>query len=205
MRCCNTKLREFLQLNIKDSSTYLEVREHIMNYERVSKSWTQEQVLKALQDPLRPDSRGPTPMEIDRVEVKGKGKSKSKSKGKNSSGSGWSSGAWGFGRGRGRGRDGKGKGKKGRGKGKGKNKGKSKNKGKGPTKERLAKTNAPFAMAMDIGVVIAHKSLDQWKLTKSKNNLNSGHGLAILLHHNMVHIKVKVLNIQDYQHINYQW
>ena len=40
MRCCNSKLREFLQLNIKDSSTYLEVREHIMNYERVSKSWT---------------------------------------------------------------------------------------------------------------------------------------------------------------------
>ena len=93
MGCCSSKLREFLQLNIKDSSTYLEVREHIMNYERVSKGWTQEQVLKALQDPLRPDSGGPTPMEIDRVEVKGKGKSKTKSKGKNGSGSGWSSGA----------------------------------------------------------------------------------------------------------------
>ena len=138
MRCCNNKLREFLQLNIKDSSTYVEVREHIMNYERVSKSWTQEQVLKAIQqDPARPDLGGPTPMEIDRVEVKGKGKSKSKSKGKNNSGYGWSSGAWGFGRGRGRGRDGKGKGKKGRGKGKGKNKGKSKNKGKGPHKGKV--------------------------------------------------------------------
>ena len=138
MRCCNSKLREFLQLNIKDSSTYVEVREHIMNYERVSKSWTQEQVLKAIQqDPARPDSGGPTPMEIDRVEVKGKGKSKSKSKGKNNSGSGWSSGAWGFGRGRGRGQDSKGKGKKGRGKGKGKHKGKSKNKGKGPNKGKV--------------------------------------------------------------------
>ena len=138
MRCCNNKLREFLQLNIKDSSTYVEVREHIMNYERVSKSWTQEQVLKAIQqDPARPDLGGPTPMEIDRVEVKGKGKSKSKSKGKNNSGYGWSSGAWGFGRGRGRGRDSKGKGKKGRGKGKGKNKGKSKNKGKGPHKGKV--------------------------------------------------------------------
>ena len=73
---------------------------------------------------------------------------------------------------------------------------------KAPTKERLGKTNVPFVMAMDIGVVIARKSL--WKLTKSKNNLNSSHGLAILLHHNMVHIQVKVLNIQDYQHINYQ-
>ena len=138
MRCCNSKLREFLQLNIKDSSTYVEVREHIMNYERVSKSWTQEQVLKAIQqDPARPDHGGPTPMEIDRVEVKGKGKSKSKSKGKNNSGSGWSSGAWGFGRGRGRGQDSKGKGKKGRGKGKGKHKGKSKNKGKGPNKGKV--------------------------------------------------------------------
>ena len=125
MRCCNSKLREFLQLNIKDSSTYVEVREHIMNYERVSKSWSQEQVLKAIQqDPSRPDSGGPTPMEIDRIEKgKGKNKSKGKSKGKEGKGSGWSSGAWGFGRGRGRGRDGKGKGKKRTGKGKGKNKG----------------------------------------------------------------------------------
>ncbi len=139
MRCCNSKLREFLQLNIKESSTYLEVREHIMNYERVSKSWTQEQVLKAIQqDPSRPDAGGPTPMEIDRIEKgKGKNKSKGKSKGKEGKGSGWSSGAWGFGRGRGRGRDGKGKGKKGRGKGKGKNKGKSKNKGKGNYKGKV--------------------------------------------------------------------
>ena len=75
---------------------------------------------------------------------------------------------------------------------------------KAHTKERLDKTNAPFAMAMDTGAVIAHKSLDQWKLTKFKNNLNNSNGLAILLHHHMVHIKVKVLNIQDYQYNNYQ-
>ena len=206
MRCCNSKLREFLQLNIKYSSTYVEVREHIMNYERVSNCWTQEQVLKAIQqDPATPDSGGPTPMEIDRVEVKGKGKSKSKSKGKNNSGNGWSSGAWGFGRGRGRGRDSKGKGKKGRGKGKGKRKGKSKNKKeKGPTKERLVKTSVPFVMAMDIGVVIAHNDLELWRLTKFKNGLNNSHGLAILLHLNMFHIQVNVLNIQDYQHTSYQ-
>ena len=134
MRCCNSKLREFLQLNIKDSSTYVEVREHIMNYERVSKSWTQEQVLKAIQqEPGRPDSGGPAPMEIDRIEHKGKGKSKNKGKEqKGGRGNGWDSMAWGFGRGRGKGNSkGKGKKGKGRGKGKGKNKGK---KGQGKTK-----------------------------------------------------------------------
>ena len=67
-RCCNAKLREFLQLNIKDASTYQEVKEHIMNYERVSKSWTQEQVLKATQDTPKFDTGGPAPMDIDRVE-----------------------------------------------------------------------------------------------------------------------------------------
>ena len=134
MRCCNNKLREFLQLNIKDSSTYVEVREHIMNYERVSKSWTQEQVLKAIQqEPGRPDPGGPAPMEIDRIEHKGKGKSKNKGKEqKGGRGNGWDSMAWGFGRGRGKGNNkGKGKKGKGRGKGKGKNKGK---KGQGKTK-----------------------------------------------------------------------
>ena len=133
MRCCNNKLREFLQLNIKESSTYLEVREHIMNYERVSKSWTQEQVLKAIQqDPARPDPGGPAPMEIDRIE-KGKGKSKNKGKEqKGGRGNGWDSMAWGFGRGRGKGNS-KGKGKKGKGRGKGTGKHKGK-KGQGKTK-----------------------------------------------------------------------
>ncbi len=138
MRCCNAKLREFLQLNIKDDATYAQVREHIMNYERVSKSWTQEQVLKAIQDPSKHE--GPTPMEIDRVEkgYKGKGKEKGKSnKGGRGQYGGWEAGAWGFGRGRGRGKDGKGKGKKGRGRGnyKGKGKGKSKN-GKGKNQQK---------------------------------------------------------------------
>ena len=132
MRCCNAKLREFLQLNIKDASTYQEVREHIMNYERVPKSWSQEQVLKAIQDTPKPDSGGPAPMEIDRVEKgKGKGKEKGKEKGKRGRG-GWDAGAWMFGRGRGKGNyKGKGKKGKGRGKGKGKNKGK---RGQGKTK-----------------------------------------------------------------------
>ncbi len=34
LRCCNAKLREFLQLNIKEDATYAQAREHIMNYDR---------------------------------------------------------------------------------------------------------------------------------------------------------------------------
>ena len=82
-----------------------------MNYERVSKSWTQEHVLKSIQDiPKQQD--GPVPMEVDRVE-KGywKGKGKGKEKGKGGQYGGWEAGAWGFGRGQRRGRDGKGKGR----------------------------------------------------------------------------------------------
>ena len=122
MRCCNAKLREFLQLNIKDDATYAQVREHIMNYECVSKSWTQEQVLKSIQETPKQND-GPVPMEVDRVE-KGywKGKGRGKDKGKGGLGGGWEAGTLGFGRGRGRGRDGKGKGRKGRGKDKGRGK-----------------------------------------------------------------------------------
>ena len=104
-----------------------------MNYERVSKSWTQEQAPKAIQDTPKPDTGGPAPMDIDRVEKgKGKGKDKGKEKGKGGHGGAWDAGAWMFGRGRGKGNyKGKGKKGKGRGKGKGKNKGK---KGQGKTK-----------------------------------------------------------------------
>ena len=122
---CNAKLTEFLQLKIKEDATYAQVREHIMNYERVSKSWTQEQMLKSIQDTPKPND-GPVPMEIDRVE-KGYWKGKGNDKGKGGKYGGWESGAWGFDRRRGRGRDGKGKGKKGKGNDIGKGKGKPKN------------------------------------------------------------------------------
>ena len=132
IRCSPPRLREHLQLTLSDVSTYADVREALLSYERVSRSFSQEQTYKQLQVEDR-KADGPTPMEVDRVEYKGKGKGK-KGKGKKSSwwNSGWSFGARGRGSGGGRGRKG-GKGK-GRGKGKGKNKGfsygKGKNKGK---------------------------------------------------------------------------
>ncbi len=70
-------------------------------------------------------------------------------------------------------------------------------------KERLDPTNVLCVLAMDIGALIAFRSHDLWKLTKSKNNLNSSHGLAILLHHNMFHIPVEVPSTQEYQHTSY--
>ena len=132
IRCSPPRLREHLQLSLSDVSTYADVREALLSYERVSRSFSQEQIYKQLQvEDSKAD--GPTPMEVDRVEYKGKGKGK-KGKGKKGSwwNSGWSFGGRGRGSGGGRGRKG-GKGK-GRGKGKGKNKGfsygKGKNKGK---------------------------------------------------------------------------
>ena len=122
IRCCQPKLREQLQLSISEDSTCQEIRDKVLSFERVSKVWSTEQVLKHIQDTTSytgGTTDGPTPMEVDRIEKGGKGK------GKNKKGN-----AWTYARGRGRGRQNKGKGK---GKSKGKNKGKkggSKGKGK---------------------------------------------------------------------------
>ena len=128
IRCCGNKLREHLQLSITETSTYREIRDRITSYEKVSKAWSQESILRQIQaDPS--DAGGPTPMEIDRVYDKGgKGKGKKGDKGGKGKG-GWWNNAWSFGRGRGK-DGGRGKGYKGRGKGKkgGKSKGRSKGK-----------------------------------------------------------------------------
>ena len=122
IRCAPQKLRDHLQLSLTDKSTYADVREALLSYERASKSYSQEQILKHLELKDGDSRDGPTPMEVDRVE-KGKGKHKGKGRGGN-----WWNNAWSFaGRGRGAGRKGKGKGK---GKSKGKSKSKSGGKGK---------------------------------------------------------------------------
>ena len=133
IRCAESKLREHLQLTIGDGTTYGQLREAILGYEKASKSWTTEAVLKAL-NPIADNSNansGPVPMEVDRIaNEKGKGSKGKNSKGKSKGKSWWSFGSYGlYGRGRGRG---KGRGNKGKGKGKqkGKSKGKSKSYGK---------------------------------------------------------------------------
>ena len=93
-----------------------EIRDKVLSFERVSKIWSTEQVLRHVQDQpsyTGGSADGPVPMEVDSIE-KG-GKSKGKTKGKGFSGGEWLN-AWAYGRGRGRGRN------KGKGKGKGKSK-----------------------------------------------------------------------------------
>ena len=128
--CAPQRLREHLQLSLSETATYAQVKEQIIAYERASKAWTQESVLKSINNAHKAaDSSEAIPMEVDRVEKGYKGKGKGK-KGKGKSGN-WNI-PWGAGRGFGRGRGQKGKGKKGRGRGsgKGKNKGKKGARGK---------------------------------------------------------------------------
>ena len=124
LRCAPTKIRDHLQLSLREDSSYADVREAMLSYERVTRGYTQEQIMKTLTSDHSADAT--VPMEVDRVkgDYKGKGDhGKGKDKGR---GKGWWSNMWSFGRGRGKGR---GRGFKGGGK-KGKSKGKSKGKGK---------------------------------------------------------------------------
>ena len=132
IRCTENRLREHLQLTVGDSTSYGQLKEAILNFEKASKSWTTEAVLKSL-NPIADTSNnnGPAPMEVDRIaNEKGKGYKGKSNKGKSKGKSWWSFGSYTFsgrGRGRGKGRSNKGKGK---GKHKGKSKGKSKDSGK---------------------------------------------------------------------------
>ena len=136
VKCSGQKLREYLQLTITEETTFAQLKEIMMSYDRATKAWNPDAVLRSLQN----TDSGPQPMEVDRIENKGKSKSKGKTKDKGKSW--WSYGSAGYGAfGKGRGRSGKGRGNKGRGKGK--QKGKSKSKGgkdwgkKGKTKGKV--------------------------------------------------------------------
>ena len=134
MRLCPEGIRQHLTLSIGETTSYQEVRERILSYERSSRLWSVDEMLKPLG---KSDPSGVAPMEVDAV-VKGKGKGHEKGKGKKGKGKGssWSDGwnwfnSWSKGFGKSKGKS-KGRGKsKGKGKGKGKQfKGKGKGKGK---------------------------------------------------------------------------
>ena len=127
IRCSENRLREHLQLTIKETTTYNQIREAVLSHEQASKTWSQESIMKSLN--VRPDPNGPMPMEVDRIQEKGKGKGKYKGKGKDKGKSWWQ---FPFG-GRGGQQKGKGKFEKG-GKSKGKYKGKQGGKSKGKQK-----------------------------------------------------------------------
>eukprot|EP00435_Cladocopium_sp_Y103_P074378 s47_g48.t1 len=84
VRCAGQRLREYLQLTINDKTTYGQLKETMLSYDKACKSWTPESVMKPLQSATASTAdHGPQPMEVDRIENKGKGKKgKSKDKGK---------------------------------------------------------------------------------------------------------------------------
>ena len=75
MRCITGQLKVWLQLQITEATTYNQLRELVISYERSTSRWTESMVLGG--DAVESSS----PMEVDRVQD-GKGKSKSDFKGK---------------------------------------------------------------------------------------------------------------------------
>ena len=63
VKCSGQKLREYLQLTIGEHSTYSDLKEIILGYDKACRSWKPETVLKSLQDSLSSDQNGPQPME----------------------------------------------------------------------------------------------------------------------------------------------
>ena len=70
IRCSESRLREHLQLTVGETTSYGQLREAVLNFDKASKSWTTESVLKSL-NPIPESSssnnNGPVPMEVDRV------------------------------------------------------------------------------------------------------------------------------------------
>ena len=115
-------VQQHVQLTMKESSTYAEVREQVVAHERMSCSWTRDKVLQDLgATPIgavtsySSGDTGSAPMEVNLIKGKNKGKGKSSDKGKGK-------GKPNFSKGRGKGKyTDKGKGKGGSGKGYGDN------------------------------------------------------------------------------------
>jgi hypothetical protein len=82
VKCSGQKLREYLQLTNGEQTTYAQLKETMLGYDKACRAWTPEAVLKSAQSTSYGDSGGPQPMEVDRVENKGKGKNKGKTKDK---------------------------------------------------------------------------------------------------------------------------
>ena len=112
VRCLPQAIRQHVQLQMSDTSTYDTVRDYVLSYKITATSWSPAKVHQALgvtAPPHVPDQQ-PVPMEIDAVQRKGYPKGGGKDKGKGPKGKGPDKGA---------------KGAKGKGKDKGETKGSS--------------------------------------------------------------------------------
>ena len=140
LRSSPSEVRRHLQLTVTSRSTYMDVREALLSFERMSQQWDPSKLLQSSSSDnlgLGADPNGLAPMDVDQVnQVKGYGKWQKGGKGKGHQQKGgkgysswWSSGFLGKGNYGQKGKD-KGKGKKGKKGSKGKSKDKGKNKSK---------------------------------------------------------------------------
>ena len=98
LRCSPQRISEYLQLSLKEDSSYADIREAVLAHERVTKGFSSESILKQIQTPSG-ELDTSMPMEVDRI-FKGGGKDH-KGKGKKGDFKGKGRGAfggmpWGF-------------------------------------------------------------------------------------------------------------
>lgn len=78
LRCVTGQLKTWIQLRIDDSTTYSEIRESILGYERSTTKWSEQMILGSAGDATS-TGEGAVPMEVDFIQKGKKGKSKYKS------------------------------------------------------------------------------------------------------------------------------
>ena len=85
LRCLVGQIKTWIQLQLTDSTTYLQIRESVLSYERSTTRWSETMVLGFSNSSNSADTSAP--MEVDRIKgkSKGKGKLEQKGKGKNKS------------------------------------------------------------------------------------------------------------------------
>ena len=79
LRACPDSVRQHLTLSVNEGTSYAEVKEKILAYERSSRFWTAGDVMKQLNDrPSTKTTDGPVAMEVDAVNRKVKVKAKAR-------------------------------------------------------------------------------------------------------------------------------
>ena len=118
VRCLPKHIQQHVQLQLKEDSTYNDVRSAVLGYENVTQNWSERKIFTELGvvQSYGTSGGGPAPMEIDVVTWKGKGKFKGKGK-NNEKGKSKGKGQWSGGFGKGKGHRGDQKGGNGKGKG----------------------------------------------------------------------------------------
>ena len=78
LRSVTGQLKTWLQLQVRETTTYSQIREMVISYDTSTTKWSEQMVLGL--DSMASSSEGPVPMEVDRIS-KGKDKGKGKYKG----------------------------------------------------------------------------------------------------------------------------